>query len=34
MPTITFELPDGVLSALRVSPAGFVREICTAAAIF
>ena len=27
MPTITFDVPDGVLSALRLSPTEFVKEM-------
>src|SRR5437773_12529567 len=33
MPTITFDLPDGALSALRLSPTEFVKEMRVAAAL-
>src|SRR4051812_30227476 len=33
MPTVTFELPEGVFSALRRSPDEFAREMRLAAAI-
>lgn len=33
MPTITFDLPEGALSALRLSPAEFVKEMRIAAAL-
>jgi len=33
MPTITFDVPDGALSALRLSPSEFVREMRVAAAL-
>src|SRR5258708_1097113 len=32
MPTITFDLPEGALSALRLSPTEFVKEMRVAAA--
>jgi hypothetical protein len=31
MPTITFDVPEGALSALRLSPTEFVKEMCAAA---
>jgi hypothetical protein len=31
MPTITFDVPDGALSALRLSPTEFVKEMRVAA---
>jgi hypothetical protein len=31
MPTITFDVPEGALSALRLSPTEFVKEIRVAA---
>jgi predicted HTH domain antitoxin len=33
MPTITFDLPEGALSALHLSPTEFVREMRLAAAL-
>jgi Uncharacterised protein family (UPF0175) len=33
MPTITFEVPEGALSALRLSPTEFVKEMRVAAAL-
>ena len=33
MPTITFDVPEGALSALRLSPSEFVREMRMAAAL-
>src|SRR5438876_354940 len=33
MPTITFDVPDGVLSALRLSPTEFVKEMRVATAL-
>jgi len=33
MPTITFDIPDGALSALRLSPTEFVKEMRVAAAL-
>jgi len=33
MPTITFDLPEGALSALRLSPIEFVKEMRVAAAL-
>ncbi len=33
MPTITFDVPEGALSALRLSPTEFVREMRVAAAL-
>jgi predicted HTH domain antitoxin len=33
MPTITFDVPEGALSALRVSPTEFVEEMRVAAAL-
>jgi predicted HTH domain antitoxin len=33
MPTITFDVPAGALSALRLSPAEFVKEMRVAAAL-
>jgi hypothetical protein len=33
MPTITFDVPEGALSALRLSPAEFVKEMRIAAAL-
>jgi predicted HTH domain antitoxin len=33
MPTVTFDVPDGALSALRLSPTEFVREMRMAAAL-
>ena len=33
MPTITFNVPDGALSALRLSPTEFVKEMRVAAAL-
>lgn len=33
MPTITFDVPEGALSALRLSPAEFVKEMRVAAAL-
>lgn len=33
MPTFTFEIPEGALSALRLSPAEFVSEMRLAAAL-
>lgn len=33
MPTVTFEVPEGALSALRLSPAEFVSEMRLAAAL-
>ena len=33
MPTITFDVPEGALSALRLSPTEFVREMRLAAAL-
>lgn len=32
MPTITFDVPEGALSALRLSPTEFVKEMRVAAA--
>ena len=34
MATITFDVPDGALSALRLSPTEFAKEIRIAAALF
>ena len=34
MPTITIDVPEGALSALRLSPAEFVKEMRVAAAMF
>lgn len=34
MPTVTFDLPEEVFSALRRSPEEFVRELRLAAAIY
>ncbi len=34
MPTITFDVLEGALSALRLSPTEFVREMRVAAAMF
>ncbi|MBI4553924.1 MAG: UPF0175 family protein [Candidatus Latescibacteria bacterium] len=34
MPTVTFDLPEDVFSALRRSPDEFVRELRLAAAIY
>jgi predicted HTH domain antitoxin len=33
MPTVTFDVPEGALSALRLSPFGFVKEMPVAAAL-
>ena len=33
MPTVTFDVPDGALSALRLSPPEFVKEMRIAAAL-
>src|SRR5215469_4536314 len=33
MPTITFDVPDGALSALRLSPTEFAKEMRVAAAL-
>lgn len=33
MPTITIDVPEGALSALRLSPAEFVKEMRIAAAL-
>jgi predicted HTH domain antitoxin len=33
MPTITFDVPEGALSALRLSPSEFVKEMRVAAAL-
>lgn len=33
MPTVTFDVPEGALSALRLSPAEFVAEMRMAAAL-
>lgn len=33
MPTITIDVPEGALSALRLSPAEFVKEMRVAAAL-
>ncbi len=33
MPTVTFDVPDGALSALRLSPPEFVKEMRVAAAL-
>ena len=33
MPTITFDMPEGALSALRLSPTEFVKEMRIAAAL-
>lgn len=33
MPTITFDLPEGALSALRLSPTEFVKKMRVAAAL-
>jgi predicted HTH domain antitoxin len=33
MPTIIFDVPEGALSALRLSPSEFVREMRMAAAL-
>jgi len=33
MPTITFDVPEGALSALRMSPTEFVKEMRVAAAL-
>ena len=33
MPTVTFDIPNGALSALRLSPTEFVREMRVAAAL-
>jgi hypothetical protein len=33
MPTITFDIPEGALSALRLSPAEFVKKMRVAAAL-
>jgi predicted HTH domain antitoxin len=33
MPTITFEMPEGALSALRLAPTEFVKEMRVAAAL-
>ncbi len=33
MPTITFDVPEGALSALRLSPTEFVKEMRVAAAL-
>ena len=33
MPTITFDLPEGALSALRLSPTEFGKEMLIAAAL-
>ena len=33
MPTVTFDIPEGALSALRLSPTEFVNEMRLAAAL-
>ena len=33
MPSITFDMPEGALSALRLSPTEFVKEMRVAAAL-
>ena len=33
MPTVTFDVPEGALSALRLSPIEFVKEMRVAAAL-
>jgi predicted HTH domain antitoxin len=33
MPTITFDVPDGALSALRLSPSEFAKEMRLAASL-
>ena len=33
MPTMTFDVPEGALSALRLSPTEFVKEMRVAAAL-
>jgi predicted HTH domain antitoxin len=33
MPRVTFDVPEGALSALRLSPAEFVKEMRVAAAL-
>ena len=33
MPTVTFDVPEGALSALRLSPTEFVKEMRVAAAL-
>jgi uncharacterized protein UPF0175 len=33
MPTITFDVPEGALSALRLSPTEFVKQMRVAAAL-
>jgi predicted HTH domain antitoxin len=33
MPTVTFDVPEGALSALRLSPSEFVKEMRLAAAL-
>jgi predicted HTH domain antitoxin len=33
MPTLTFDVPEGALSALRLSPTEFVKEMRVAAAL-
>ena len=33
MPTLTFDVPDGALSALRLSPPEFVKQMRVAAAL-
>jgi predicted HTH domain antitoxin len=33
MPTVTFDVPDGALSALRLSPSEFVKQMRLAAAL-
>ena len=33
MPTVTFDVPQGALSALRLSPSEFVKEMRVAAAL-
>ena len=33
MPTVSFDLPDGAFSALRISPSEFVRAMRVAAAL-
>ena len=33
MPTVTFDVPEGALSALRLSPTEFVKEMRIAAAL-
>ena len=33
MPTITFDVPEGALSALRLSPTEFVRDLRVAVAL-